>query len=120
MPSSNASRSADIARCIAAAPPKAQPILRRIRATIQRAVPRAQATVGYRMPAFRLGRIFIYFAGFKKHIGIYPPVRGDKALEKVLQPYRGVRGNLKFPLDEPIPYRLIARVAKALARQYGD
>ena len=31
--------------------------------------------------------------------------------------YRGAKGNLRFPLDEPMPYALIARLAVALARQ---
>ncbi|MCW5603255.1 MAG: DUF1801 domain-containing protein [Burkholderiales bacterium] len=83
------------------------------------AVPWAEETVSYRMPAFRMGRIFIYFAAFKRHIGIYPPVRGDVALDKALRPYRGDRGNLKFPLDQPIPYGLIRRVVIVLKRQYA-
>ena len=102
----------------AAATPQARRVLRRIRAVVKRKVPKAEATLGYQMPAFRIGRIFMYFAAFKKHIGIFPPVK-DKALTKALLPYRGVRGNLKFPLDQKIPYPLIGRVAKALARQYA-
>jgi uncharacterized protein YdhG (YjbR/CyaY superfamily) len=92
--------------------------LKRIRAIVKRAVPDAEETVGYRMPAFRRGRIFMYYAAFKEHIGIYPPVK-DKALAKALLPYRAGKGNLRFPLDRPMPYPLIARIAKALARQYA-
>jgi uncharacterized protein YdhG (YjbR/CyaY superfamily) len=103
---------------IVAAAPEARRPLREIRKAVKRAVPKAEETIGYRMPALRLGRIFMYFAAFRKHIGIFPPVK-DKALTKALLPYRGVRGNLKFPLDQKIPYPLIGRVAKALARQYA-
>lgn len=64
--------------------------------------------------------MFLYFAAFKNHIGVYPPVKGDAKLEKELEQYRGEKGNLKFPLSKPIPDELIARVAKALARAYGE
>ena len=91
-------------------------MLQEIRGIVKRTVPAATETISYRMPAFRLGRTFIYFAAFKSHIGIYPPVKGDKALAKALAPYRGPKGNLKFPLDRPMPYGLIARVVAALSR----
>ena len=55
----------------------------------------------------------IYFAAFKAHIGIYPPVHGDAKLDKELSRYRGEKGNLKFPLDQPIPYPLITRMVQA-------
>ncbi len=108
---------ASIDEYIAAASPEARRTLHEIRRIVKRAVPEAEETIGYQMPAFRLGRIFIYFAAFKKHIGIYPPVSGDKALTKALLPYRGERGNLKFPLDQPMPYTLIGRVVRALSRE---
>jgi uncharacterized protein YdhG (YjbR/CyaY superfamily) len=54
----------------------------------------------------------IHFAAFKKHIGLYPPVKGDEKINAVLSRYKGEKGNLKFPLDEPIPYALISRVVK--------
>jgi uncharacterized protein YdhG (YjbR/CyaY superfamily) len=63
------------------------------------------------MPAFRQNGILLYFAAFKNHIGIFPPVRGDEELEHALERYRGPKGNLQFPLDEPMPYELIARIA---------
>ena len=69
------------------------------------------------MPAFRLHGILVYFAAFKNHIGLYPPVSGDADLEKALRPYAGPKGNLKFPLDRPIPYDLIKRVVLLRVRQ---
>jgi len=92
--------------------PQAQPILRRVRATIAKAAPDATETISYGIPAFRLRRIVVYFAAFKHHIGLYPPVKGDAALEKAVAPYAGEKGNLRFPLARRIPYELIARVAK--------
>ena len=104
---------------IAAAAPAAQPILTRIRAAVREAVPDATEYISYRLPALRARKVFFYFAAFKKHIGIYPPVKGSATLQKRLARYRGPKGNLQFPLDEPMPYALIAQVAKTLAREYG-
>ncbi len=97
-------------------PPRVRAILRKIRATIRKAVPDAQERISYRMPAFKLKRDIAYFAAFKHHIGFYPPVRGDAALKQAVNRYSGPKGNLRFPLDEPIPYALIARIVKSHAR----
>lgn len=102
---------------IAASPSEVQPILRKIRRTIGNAAPGAQELISYRMPAFRLNGILVYFAAFKNHIGLYPPVSGDAKLEKALLPYAGPKGNLKFPLDQAIPYALIKRVALLRVKQ---
>ena len=64
--------------------PEVQAILQRIRSTIKQAAPDAQETISYRMPAFTLNGILVYFAAFKKHVGLYPPVRGDARLEKAI------------------------------------
>ncbi len=112
-------RFATVDEYLAAVPPAVRPILEEIRALVKRTVPDAQETISYQMPAFRRKRVFFFYAAFKNHIGIYPPLSGDEALLQELLPYRGEKGNLKFPLDQPIPYGLIARVAAALAQQAG-
>jgi len=104
---------------IAAAAPMAQPVLRRIRAVVREAVPDATETISYRMPSLKVRKVFLHFAAFKKHIGIYPPVKGSATLQARLEKYRGPKGNLQFPLDAPMPYALIAQVAKTLARDFG-
>jgi uncharacterized protein YdhG (YjbR/CyaY superfamily) len=81
--------------------------------------PLAEETISYQLPAFRLGRTFIYFAGFKNHIGIYPPIKRDRALLRELRPYLNEKNNLKFSLAEPIPYELISRVALTLSMEYA-
>jgi uncharacterized protein YdhG (YjbR/CyaY superfamily) len=68
------------------------------------------------MPAFFLDGALVYFAAFKMHIGFYPPVR-DEALRALLRKYLGPKGNLRFPLSEPIPHALIARMVKARIRE---
>ena len=96
----------------------ARPILKKIRAIVRKAAPGAVETISYRMPAFKLdGRILIYFAAFKNHIGLYPPIRGDARIEKAVEPYAGEKGNLRFPFDEPIPYDLIERIVRLRVSQ---
>jgi uncharacterized protein YdhG (YjbR/CyaY superfamily) len=107
----------DIDAYVATFSPDVQAILRRIRATIREAAPNAQETISYQMPAFTSHGVLVYFAAFKKHIGLYPPVRGDAALEKAVAPFAGEKGNLRFPLDRPIPYGLIRRIVKLRLRQ---
>jgi uncharacterized protein YdhG (YjbR/CyaY superfamily) len=102
---------------ISAFPSDVQTILKKIRTLVRRAAPGATETLSYRIPAFMQDGVLIYFAGFKHHIGVYPPVRGDARLVKAVSRYAGEKGNLRFPLDEPIPYDLIERIVKLRARQ---
>jgi uncharacterized protein YdhG (YjbR/CyaY superfamily) len=97
--------------------PEVQAILKRIRSTIRRAAPEAEEIISYQIPAFTLNGVLVYFAAFKKHIGFYPPVRGNAGLEKAISPYVGEKGNLRFPFDYPIPYRLIERIVKHRVKQ---
>jgi uncharacterized protein YdhG (YjbR/CyaY superfamily) len=102
---------------IAACSPEAQAVLKKIRATIRRAAPKAEETISYQMPTFSLNGALVHFAAFKKHIGFYPPVRGDEKLAQALSVYAGEKGSLRFPLDQPIPYRLIERFVKLRVKQ---
>src|SRR5207245_2026874 len=89
----------------------------KIRRTIRRAAPDAQETISYQIPAFKLHGILVWFAAFKTHIGFYPPLRGDAPLIKAASLYANPKGNLRFPLDQPIPYNLIAKIVKLKAKQ---
>lgn len=103
---------------LAATEPAARQVLETIRAGVRRALPDAAECIGYQMPAYAHGgKIFFYVAAFKHHIGVYPPLKAGSDLDASLARYRGAKGNLRFPLDEPMPYALIARLAVALARQ---
>lgn len=108
---------ADIDAYIAEFPPEVRAILQKIRRTIAAVVPEAQETISYGIPAFALNGILVYFAAFKHHIGFYPPVKGDPKLEKAVAPYAGEKGNLRFPLDQPIPYDLIEKIVKLRVKQ---
>ena len=103
---------------LAACPRAVQPILRKIRAIVRDEAPEATEKISYGIPAFFLDGALIYYAPFKNHVGIYPPLKGDAELNKALAPHRGEKGNLKFPLDEPMPYPLIRRVVQCRLREH--
>src|SRR3984893_7548723 len=107
----------DIDGYISQFPADVQAILEQVRATIRHAAPEAKEVISYLMPAFKLHGMLVYFAAWEKHIGMYPPISGDKALEKAIARYAGPKGNLQFPLDEPIPYNLIERIVKLRVKQ---
>jgi uncharacterized protein YdhG (YjbR/CyaY superfamily) len=103
---------------LASFPADTQAILEKIRLTIRKAAPGAQETISYNMPTFTLNGIALaHFAAFKKHIGLFPPVRGDAELEKAAAIYAGEKGNLRFPLNQPIPYGLIRKLVTFRAKQ---
>lgn len=102
---------------ISACSPHDQTILQQIRQAVRSAAPNAQEVISYQIPGFKQNGILVYCAAFKKHIGFYPPVSGDARLEKAVAPYAGVKGNLKFPLDQPIPFDLIKRITKFRVKQ---
>jgi uncharacterized protein YdhG (YjbR/CyaY superfamily) len=97
---------------IARFPPEVAEVLSRLRETVRSAAPDAVERMSYGMPTFRLGRDMLHFGAFKGHIGVYPPVREPELAERAA-PYRGEKGNLRLPLDQPIPYALIADIVKA-------
>jgi len=109
--------SIDVDTYIASFPRAVQILLRKVRATIRAAAPEASEVISYRIPAYRQHGLLVFFAGFKGHIGLYPPVRGDARLEKAVAPYAGPKGNLRFPYDEPLPLGLISRIVLHQAKQ---
>lgn len=102
---------------IATFPKPVQVLLTTVRRTIRAAAPNATEVISYNMPAFRQQGMLVYFAGFKGHIGLYPPIRGNAALAKAAARYAGPKGNLKFPYDQPLPLALIGRIVRHKVKQ---
>ncbi len=105
---------------IAAQPGEVQRVLQRIRETIRRAVPGAEEAISYGIPAYKLqGRVMIYFAGWKEHFSLYPSnERLVAAFKTELAPYDvNDKGTIRFPLDQRVPLKLIAGIAKFRARE---
>ncbi|PYV41552.1 MAG: hypothetical protein DMG06_16705 [Acidobacteria bacterium] len=92
-------------------PEDVQRILEKIRQTIKKAAPAAEEAISYQIPTFKLnGKYLVYFAAFKNHIGLYPPP--PTVFKKEVSSYEGPKGNLKFPLDKPMPLDLVKRIVK--------
>ena len=94
-------------------PADVQKILLELRDTIKAAAPEAGETISYGIPTFTLdGKYLIYFAGWKNHISIYPIPTGSDAFNKQISKYVEGKGTLKFPLDKPLPLKLITKIVK--------
>lgn len=102
---------------IEACPSEVQDILREIRRVIREAAPDAVEKISYQMPTFELNGNLVHFAAFKQHIGFYPAPQGIEAFEAELAKYKGGKGSVQFPLDQPMPYDLISRITKHRAEE---
>lgn len=109
---------------IATFPEETQKILNEIRTTIKAAAPEAEEKISYQMPTFYLKGNLIHFAAFKNHIGLYPTPSGTEAFKTELAAYKGGKGSIRFPIDQPIPLKLVDdivrfRVAENLKKAEG-
>jgi uncharacterized protein YdhG (YjbR/CyaY superfamily) len=103
----------DIDEYIAASPVEVQEMLELIRQTISKAAPKAEEKISYGMPAFTLnGKNLVYFAAFKNHIGFYAAPTAHEEFKTDFSVYKTGRGSVQFPLDKPMPLKLIAKVVK--------
>ena len=93
-------------------PPGIQKLLQQVRTSIQKAAPGAEETIKYAMPTFMLNGNLVHFAAFKNHIGLYPTPNGIEAFKKELSVYKGAKGSVQFPLDQPMPLELIGKIVK--------
>jgi uncharacterized protein YdhG (YjbR/CyaY superfamily) len=98
----------NIDRYIAGFPTETRELLERL----QKAAPDAEEVISYGMPAFRLKGILVYFAAYSKHIGFYPTSSGIATFKKELSIYKGSKGTVQFPLDKPLPLKLITKIVK--------
>jgi uncharacterized protein YdhG (YjbR/CyaY superfamily) len=99
---------------IATFPADVQEILQQVRQTILAVVPRSGEKISYQIPTITMDdQALLYFSGWKQHISVYPVPVADEALAAEIEPYRAGKGTLKFPLNKPIPYDLIGRLASA-------
>jgi uncharacterized protein YdhG (YjbR/CyaY superfamily) len=98
---------------IASVPKEIQDILEKIRQTIRKAAPDAVEAISYQIPTFKLnGKNLVHFAAWKDHIGFYAMPSGNAAFKKELSRYKVAKGSIQFPLDGPIPYDLVTKMAK--------
>jgi len=107
---------------IAKHPPEVKAILRRVRSTIRKAVPAAEEVISYQIPTYKLhGGYLVYFAGWKQHYSLYPAsAHLVAAFKDDLAPYEVNKGTIRFPLSQPVPVRLIERIAQFLAKEAAE
>lgn len=111
---SNRSSATNIDEYIAEFPPETAAILEETRRLIRSMVPEATETISYAIPTFDLnGRHFIHFAGFAKHVGLYPASTDvTTVFQEELKQYKSGKGSIQFPLDRPMPWDLIRRIVE--------
>ena len=98
---------------VSSLPENAQKAMSEIIATIKVKVPNAEESISYNMPAFKVnGEYFVHFSAWKNHIGMYPIPAGNEAFQKQIESYRSAKSSLNFPLDKPMPIKLIEKVIK--------
>ena len=109
---------ADFADYAARFPAPIRGVLGEMRETIASAMPQADETISYGLPAFSIdGRTVVWFAAFKNHIGFYPGAAAIEAFATDLAPYRTAKGSVQFPLDRPLPRSLITRMVAWKVRE---
>ena len=103
---------------IATFPKEVQLLLEKIRQIILKTAPKATESISYGMPAYKLnGKPLVYFGGYKKHIGFYATPTGHSAFSEKLSKYKQGKGSVQFPINEPIPYDLIAKIVTFRAKE---
>jgi uncharacterized protein YdhG (YjbR/CyaY superfamily) len=114
---SSRSGSKDIDQYIAAFPKDVQQRLSGIRKVVREAAPEAEEAIKYRMPTFVLNGNLVHFAAYAHHIGFYPAPTGIDKFKAELSKFKGAKGSVQFPLDEPVPFDLIGRIVKYRVQQ---
>ena len=112
-----ATKTNEIDKYIAGFPEATQILLDKIRATIIKAAPEAEEVISYMMPAYKYQGMLVFFAGYKNHIGFYPGAGGIEAFKKEIAVYKNAKGSVQFPLDKPLPVKLIKQIVKFRLKQ---
>ena len=97
---------------IALYPKDVQVKLQQVRQTIKKAAPKAEEVISYKIPGYKFNGMLVWFAAFKEHIGLYPRVSAIEVFKKELFKYELSKGTIRFPLDEPMPLKLISAITK--------
>lgn len=93
-------------------PEDIQSLMKRLRATIKKAIPEATEKISWQMPTFYLKGNLIHFAGHKRHIGLYPGIEAMEAFKDELITYKTTKGGIQLPYDKPLPLSLVSKIVK--------
>ena len=103
---------ASIDEYITTFPEETQRILRELRANIHASAPAASEKIYYQMPAFFQNGGLVSFAAYQNHIGFYPGARVIQVFESELRKYKTAKGSIQFPIDQPLPLKLISKIVR--------
>ena len=101
-------------------PPEIRAKLHQLRELIIKTAPKAEESISYGMPTFKLNGPLVYFAAFKNHIGLYALPSGNVAFQEELKKYKTGRGSIQFPNDAPLPVELIEKIVRFRVRENGS
>lgn len=108
---------------IASIPEADHPGLEAIRKAIRDAVPEAEETISYQIPAFRTGDGWIfYYSVYANHLSLScpPPWPEREAFKAELTPYKMSKSAIQFPKSTPLPLKLIGEMAAFRAREAAE
>lgn len=93
--------------------PNVQEKLNTLRQVFFEILPETEESIRYKIPSYKVGKHYLYFAAYKKHIGFYP-VYGLTEIEVQISEYRAknTKDSLHFMLDRPLPIELIKTILK--------
>jgi uncharacterized protein YdhG (YjbR/CyaY superfamily) len=110
----------EIDKYIAEFPNHVQEKLEEIRAIIRKAAPKTEEVISYKMPAYKQNSVLVYFSGYKSHVGFYPTPSAIEAFKEEIKKYKWSKGAVQFPLDEPLPKKLIEQMVKFRMKQDAE
>jgi uncharacterized protein YdhG (YjbR/CyaY superfamily) len=102
---------------IAGFPKATQALLEKMRSTIKKAAPKAEETIGYGIPTFKLNGNLVHYAGYQNHIGFYPGAGGIAGFQEEISKYKNAKGSVQFPVDKPLPLALVTKITKFRVNQ---
>lgn len=105
-------QSTEVDAYISGFPPQTQTLLMELRQTIKKSAPEALEVISYKMPAYKMNGILLYFAAYSKHIGFYPTGSAIATFKDHISKYKWAKGSVQFPLDEPLPLKLISEIVE--------
>lgn len=80
---------------------------------LKKVIPGFKEKISYGVPTATINdKYFIYFAGYKNHISIYPVTPAMEKIKEAMD-YRTGKGTLQFPLEKELPLKLIKEIIKA-------
>jgi uncharacterized protein YdhG (YjbR/CyaY superfamily) len=92
-------------------------LLKTMRQTIREAAPGTEETISYRMPAFKMKKMLVWYGAHSGHIGFYPGASAIASFKKELSVYKSAKGSVQFPFDQPLPLDLVSRMVKFRVKQ---